>query len=596
MKIDYTDLYPLLKNTALEPWIEQLPERIARGLRHERHGHLPEWEAVLAALPLVEATSPSLTRRSDVPVAYTATTPHPTNFFDPKEQTAHLVGNLPHWRQDGCLYFVTFRLADSLPSGKLNDLRIEKETWLKQHPEPSRDSPDHSGWQREYKTRFQDRIEKWLDAGHGRCILRPPEIRRVVEQALHHFDGDHYRIDSFVVMPNHVHVLVAPLKQYTLSDIVKAWKSYTAHVLVSRFGIAAPVWQKEYFDHIVRSPEHLEKFRTYIIDNPKRLARLCDEAVASTKSPLVEATSPSLNSTCDEDVASTKSPLVEATSPSLARKSDVPVASKNNASTNSTIELKHEVRIDGPEIDGLADQLKVFHPWRKGPFHLHGIHIDTEWRSDWKWDRVLPHLQPLEGRAILDVGCGNGYHCWRMLGEGARLAIGIDPSLGFVCQFFAMQHFIRDSRAWVLPLGIEDLPPAPGAFDTVFSMGVLYHRKSPIEHIEQLCSFLRPGGELVIETLVVDGPEGYSLIPHDRYAKMRNVWFIPSVPTLELWLKRCGLKNIRTVDRCATSTEEQRSTDWMTYESLPDFLDPADASKTIEGHPAPQRAVIIADA
>lgn len=263
---------------------------------------------------------------------------------------------------------------------------------------------------------------------------------------------------------------------------------------------------------------------------------------------------------------------------------------------NNTVELKSEVRADGGNFQGLEETFRIFHPWRKGPYNIHGIHIDTEWRSDWKWDRVAPHIQPLEGRTILDVGCGNGYHCWRMAGEGAELVIGVDPSAMFVCQFFAMKNFLHDPRAWVLPLGIEDVPATPGAFDTVFSMGVLYHRKSPVEHIEQLKSFLKPGGELVIETLVADGPEGYSLIPHGRYAKMRNVWFIPSVQTLELWMKRCGLKNIRTVDVNITSLDEQRSTDWMTFESLPDYLDPDDRTKTVEGYPAPKRAVTIATA
>ncbi len=259
-----------------------------------------------------------------------------------------------------------------------------------------------------------------------------------------------------------------------------------------------------------------------------------------------------------------------------------------------SVELKSEVCVDGPGVAELEELLRAFHPWRKGPYHIHGIQIDTEWRSDWKWDRVLPHLQPLQGRTILDVGCGNGYHCWRMAGEGAKLAIGIDPSPLFICQFFAVKNFIRDPRAWVLPLGIEDAPAAPGAFDTVFSMGVLYHRKNPSEHIEQLKSFLRPGGELVIETLVVDGPQGQVLAPEGRYAKMRNVWNIPSIPTLEHWMRASGLQNIRTVDVTTTTAEEQRPTEWMTFESLPDFLDPADSSKTIEGHPAPKRAVVVA--
>ncbi|MCF7818901.1 MAG: tRNA 5-methoxyuridine(34)/uridine 5-oxyacetic acid(34) synthase CmoB, partial [Kiritimatiellales bacterium] len=172
----------------------------------------------------------------------------------------------------------------------------------------------------------------------------------------------------------------------------------------------------------------------------------------------------------------------------------------------------------------------------------------------------------------------------------------IDPTPLFVCQFFAMKHFIQDPRAWVLPLGIEDIPATPSAFDTIFSMGVLYHRKEPLDHIRELKNLLRPGGELVIETLVVDGPEGYALIPNGRYAKMRNVWSIPSVPTLETWMRDCGLSDIRTVDITTTSTEEQRATDWMTFESLSDFPDPANPSQTVEGHPAPKRAVLIATA
>ncbi len=260
----------------------------------------------------------------------------------------------------------------------------------------------------------------------------------------------------------------------------------------------------------------------------------------------------------------------------------------------SEIELKSEVRVEGEEHPDLESLLKKFHPWRKGPYTIHGVHIDTEWRSDWKWDRVWPHLQPLKGRTILDVGCGNGYHCWRMAGEGAKLIVGVDPSPMFVCQFFAMKHYIQNPNAWVLPLGIEAVPETPNAFDTVFSMGVLYHRKSPADHLRDLKGFLRPGGELVIETLVVDGPEGYSLIPDGRYAKMRNVWAIPSQQTLEGWMRSSGLQNIRTVDVTTTSIEEQRSTEWMTFESLPDFLDPNDSSKTIEGHPAPKRAVVIA--
>lgn len=269
------------------------------------------------------------------------------------------------------------------------------------------------------------------------------------------------------------------------------------------------------------------------------------------------------------------------------------LASLPNLESNATL-LKSEVRVEGASSAGLEEQLKAFHPWRKGPYHIHGVHIDTEWRSDWKWDRVRPHIQPLKDRTVLDVGCGNGYHCWRMVGEGAKLVVGIDPSPMFICQFFALKHYLCNPGAWVLPLGIDDLPETEGVFDTVFSMGVLYHRKSPMEHLETLKSLLRPGGELIIETLIVDGPDGYVFAPEGRYAKMRNVWCIPSIPTLENWMRECGLTHVRTVDITTTSTDEQRSTDWMTFESLPDFLDPVDPARTVEGHPAPKRAIVLA--
>ena len=266
----------------------------------------------------------------------------------------------------------------------------------------------------------------------------------------------------------------------------------------------------------------------------------------------------------------------------------------------SQIELKSQVKIGehtdlaGFDRENFIEQLKQFHPWRKGPYQLFGIDIDTEWRSDWKWDRVLPHIEPLKGRKVLDIGGGNGYHGWRMLGEGAELVLCIEPTLIFTMQYQLMQHYIASSKLYVIPIGIEDLPSNLACFDTVFSMGVLYHRRSPLDHLYELKACLRSGGELVLETLVIEGEEGMSLIPQGRYAKMRNVWFIPSIKTMENWLKRCGFKDINCVDINQTSQQEQRSTEWMTFESLSDYLDPTDSTKTIEGYPAPLRAVFTA--
>ena len=248
------------------------------------------------------------------------------------------------------------------------------------------------------------------------------------------------------------------------------------------------------------------------------------------------------------------------------------------------------------EQEKLKETLKQLMPWRKGPYHFHGVDIDTEWRSDFKWDRLKSIIKPLHGKNVLDVGCGNGYHSWRMLGMGAELVIGIDPSPLFVMQFQAVKHLIGDKNIFVLPIGIQDVPDNLQAFDSVFSMGVLYHRRSAIDHLYQLRSCLKPGGELVLETLVIEGDDQQVLVPADRYAQMRNVWFIPSSKAMILWLSRCGFKNIKLVDESYTSQEEQRATEWMQYHSLKDYLDPNDPSKTIEGYPAPLRAIFTAEA
>jgi len=249
----------------------------------------------------------------------------------------------------------------------------------------------------------------------------------------------------------------------------------------------------------------------------------------------------------------------------------------------------------------LVSLLQKLIPWRKGPYVLFGIHIDTEWRSDWKWDRVRPHISPLKERSVLDIGCGNGYHMWRMVAEGARLVIGADPSQFFLTQFHVFKKYIGESPVHLLPFKSEELPAFNQAFkgngfDTVFSMGVLYHRPSPIHHLQELKSFLRKDGELILETLILEGDDDRVLIPEGRYAKMRNVWFIPTTSVLERMLQRVGFKNIRVLDINQTSIDEQRNTDWMSFESLADFLDPNDPNKTIEGDPAPVRAVIICNA
>jgi tRNA (mo5U34)-methyltransferase len=248
------------------------------------------------------------------------------------------------------------------------------------------------------------------------------------------------------------------------------------------------------------------------------------------------------------------------------------------------------------DAEALRGSLMAFHPWRKGPLCLGGVTIDSEWRSDWKWGRIAEQVD-LRGARVLDVGCGNGYYGLRMLGVGARLVVGIDPTVLYVMQWLACRHFAGDLPAYVLPIGVEDLPDGAPGFDMVFSLGVLYHRRDPQRHLQQLRGLLRAGGRLVLESLVLPSDRAGGLLrPNGGYARMRNVWAIPGTERLMGWLEQAEFRQPELIDQTATTTAEQRSTPWMRFESLREALHPATPGLTVEGHPAPLRALLLAQA
>lgn len=264
-----------------------------------------------------------------------------------------------------------------------------------------------------------------------------------------------------------------------------------------------------------------------------------------------------------------------------------------------TVRLGREEDLaDGAALAQLERCLEAFVPWRKGPFDLFGVALESEWRCDLKWDRVREACAPLTGRRVLDVGCGNGYYALRMLADDPAWVLGLDPYLLYAMQYRLLRHYLGDEpRLHLLPLPLEALPEeGVRCFDSVFSMGVLYHRRSPMDHLQALRRALAPGGELILETLVIEGGMNEVLVPEGRYASMRNVWFLPSVPSLQSWLRKAGLREPQVIDLAPTTPQEQRSTRWMPFRSLSDFLDGEDPARTVEGHPAPLRAVVLAKA
>lgn len=242
----------------------------------------------------------------------------------------------------------------------------------------------------------------------------------------------------------------------------------------------------------------------------------------------------------------------------------------------------------------LEGVLKGLKPWRKGPFTLFGIDIDSEWNSALKWRRVAPHIDSLHNRKVLDVGCSNGYYLFRMAAAQPRLLLGIEPYKAYYYQFLALQRYLHLPGTYCLPLRLEDLPAMNTWFDAVFCMGILYHRRSPLDTLTRLRQMLTANGQLILETLILPGDGETALCPRDRYARMRNVFFIPTVKSLQTWLERCGFDRIRCVDVTPTTIEEQRKTVWIDSNSLETFLDPRDGTRTVEGYPAPTRAVLIA--
>ncbi len=273
-------------------------------------------------------------------------------------------------------------------------------------------------------------------------------------------------------------------------------------------------------------------------------------------------------------------------------------AIKNLPSHNEVkVTLDDTVQIDISNLgeDG-ALQIKetalLMKPWRKGPFGINELFIDSEWQSQIKYNLLEPHFN-LKDKIVGDIGCNNGYYLFRMLGQKPKKLIGFDPSAIYYSQFQFLNHYIDSDIVYEL-LGVEHVEFYEHKFDTLFCLGVLYHRSDPVAMLKSLFKGLNKGGELILDTFMIDGEEEMCLTPRDRYSKIPNIYFVPTVPALINWCHRAGFESVEVLETMVTEANEQRKTEWIDTQSLEDYLDPNDKTKTVEGYPAPKRVYIKA--
>jgi len=240
----------------------------------------------------------------------------------------------------------------------------------------------------------------------------------------------------------------------------------------------------------------------------------------------------------------------------------------------------------------IYDTAKLIQPWRKGPFKISTTFIDSEWQSHIKYDLIKPYFD-IKNKIVGDIGCNNGYYLFRMMDENPKKLVGFDPSSIPYCQFKFLDHFIQSGIKYEL-LGVEHVEFYEHKFDVLFCLGVIYHRADPIGSLKSLYKGLNFGGELILDTFMIDGEDEVCLTPKKRYSKIPNIYFIPTVNALKNWCYRAGFEEVEVLEISKTKLEEQRKTEWINTESLNNFLDKEDKSKTVEGYPAPKRVYIKA--
>lgn len=249
------------------------------------------------------------------------------------------------------------------------------------------------------------------------------------------------------------------------------------------------------------------------------------------------------------------------------------------------------VKVSGEfDEDKIYKTAKLLMPWRKGPFEIGKTYIDSEWKSNLKYNLLRPYFN-LEGKKVADIGCNNGYYMFRMLEDNPKLLVGFDPSPLYKTQFDFINHFVKSEIVYEL-LGVEHVEFYDEKFDTIFCLGVLYHRSDPVAMLKQLYKGLEKKGEVILDTFYIDGEEDIALCPEKTYSKIPNIYFVPTIKALKNWCLRAGFNEFEVLTTTITDETEQRKTEWIEGQSLQDFLDLEDSSKTVEGYPAPKRVYV----
>ncbi|MDL0114051.1 tRNA 5-methoxyuridine(34)/uridine 5-oxyacetic acid(34) synthase CmoB [Campylobacter felis] len=267
------------------------------------------------------------------------------------------------------------------------------------------------------------------------------------------------------------------------------------------------------------------------------------------------------------------------------------IASLEKLSCKFKLTQSVEITTDKSQTNLIKELAIALKPWRKGPFKIDDLFIDTEWQSFIKFDILKPFMRNIEDKIVADVGCNNGYYMFKMLEFSPKQIIGFDPSVKYHLQFKLINTLIKTNIKYEL-LGVEDLPNYALKFDVIFCLGVIYHRSDPVKMLKDLKKSLNPNGIVFLDTMYIESDEEIALVPQNTYSKIPNIYFVPSIKALKNWCLRAGFKNFEVLATKKTDKEEQRKTAWIDSYSLENFLDSENENLTCEGYEAPKRVYV----